>query len=346
MTRAADINVAIVGATGAVGREALGIIEQRGLPWRVHLLASARSAGTIIEHRGQRLVVQELTEGSFRGIDIAIFATGGSISRRYAAVAVECGATVVDNSSAFRMDEHVPLVIPEINGDVLAGFEGPGIVASPNCSTTIVLMAVTPLHRAVGSGGIERMVISTYQSASGAGAAAMAELEQQAHDYVHSRPLTQEVFGRPYLFNLFSHDSRIGREGYNEEEMKLVRETGKIWDGAAVSISATCVRVPVLRAHCAAVNVTFNGILSEADARAALAAAPGVRIVDDREGNIFPEPLGASGMDQVLVGRIRGDISSAAGKGLDLFVAGDQLRKGAALNAVQIAERVAEGMVR
>lgn len=337
----ANLNLAVVGATGAVGREVLSIIEQREVPWNVRLLASARSAGTTINCRGERLAVEELTEHSFDGIDIAIFSAGGSISRQFAPPAVAAGATVVDNSSAFRMNEDVPLVIPEINGNLLDELTGPGIIANPNCSTIIALMAVTPLHRAPGSGGIARMVVSTYQAASGAGAAAMAELEQQARDHANGRPYTQDIFKRQYLFNLFSHNSAIGPEGYNEEEMKMVRETRKIWDDPTPGITATCVRVPVLRAHCEAINITFRNALTEADARAALASAPGVRIVDDRAANAFPEPIAASGIDDVLVGRIRADISQAPDKGLDLFVAGDQLRKGAALNAIQIAERIA-----
>lgn len=339
------MTLAIVGATGAVGREALTILQQRGCRANLVLLASERSAGSTVEYNGKPLVVQQLTEESFNGIDIAIFAAGGSISRQYAPVAVAAGATVVDNSSAFRMDEHVPLVVPEVNGDVLDALTEPAIIANPNCSTIIALMAVTPLHRASGSGGIERMIVSTYQAASGAGAAAMAELEQQAHDHVNGRPYTQDVFQRQYMFNLFSHNSAIGPEGYNEEEMKMVRETRKIWDDASPGISATCVRVPVLRAHCEAINLTFRDSLSEADARAALASAPGVRIVDDREANAFPEPIAASGIDDILVGRIRADISQPPGKGLDLFVAGDQLRKGAALNAIQIAQHVAAAQI-
>lgn len=334
-------NLAIVGATGAVGREVLSILEQRDLPWNVRLLASARSAGSAMAYRGASLPVEKLTEDSFDNVDIAIFSAGGSISKQYAPIAVRAGATVVDNSSAFRMDADVPLVVPEINSNALDALTGPGIIANPNCSTIIALMAVTPLHRAPGSGGIERMVVSTYQAASGAGAAAMAELEQQAHDHANGRPYTQDIFKRQYLFNLFSHNSAIGLQGYNEEEIKLVRETRKIWDDPTPRITATCVRVPVLRAHCEAINLTFKQSLSEDDARKALASAPGVMIVDDREGNRFPEPIDASGRDEVLVGRIRADISQEPGKGLDIFVAGDQLRKGAALNAIQIAERLA-----
>ncbi len=337
--------IALVGATGAVGREALALLAARGTPCReLRLLASARSAGSRIEFRGESLPVEELTESSFGGIDLALFSAGGSISRRFAPRAVEAGATVIDNSSAFRMESGVPLVVPEINGAVLADWPGRGIIANPNCSTIIALMAVTPLHRAAG---IERMVISTYQSASGAGAAAMAELEQQAREFVEGRPFTTNVIDRPYLFNVFSHNSPIGEDGANEEERKLVRETHKIWNDDSPRITATCVRVPVLRAHCESINLTFREKLTEADARAILTAAPGLRLVDDRANNRFPEPVHATGVDEILVGRIRSDTSQPEGRGLNLFVAGDQLRKGAALNAIQIAEFIeSRGLIR
>ncbi|MFO0875542.1 MAG: aspartate-semialdehyde dehydrogenase [Phycisphaerales bacterium] len=334
----ANPSIAIVGATGAVGVEFLGILEQRRFPHRsIKLLASARSAGKRMRFGGAELPVEELTARSFDGVDLALFSAGKAISREFAPIAVRSGAVVVDNSSCFRMDPSVPLVTPEVNGDVLEAIRGPAIIANPNCSTIIALVAVTPLHRAVG---VKRMVVSTYQAASGAGAAAMAELEEQAREWVDGRPLTTRIFGRPYIFNLFSHNSAIGPEGYNEEETKLLKETRKMWADDSVRITATCVRVPVLRAHSEAINLTFRAPLSEVDARAILARSPGLRIVDDRAANRFPEPLDAAGGDDVLVGRIRGDISQDAGLGLDLFVSGDQIRKGAALNAVQIAERL------
>jgi len=253
--------IAIVGATGAVGTELLAVLDQRRFPCReVRLLASARSAGSKLKFRGQALAIQELTDRSFEGVDIAFFGAGGSISRHFAPAALRAGTIIIDKTSAFRMDENVPLVIPEINGELLDAFEAPGIVAVPNCSTIIALLAVWPLHQAAG---VERMVVSTYQAASGAGAAAMRELEQQAHDYAAGRPLTQEVFKRPYLFNLFSHDSRVGPDGYNDEETKLVRETHKIWDDSSVAITATCVRVPVLRCHSESINLTFRSAACE-----------------------------------------------------------------------------------
>jgi aspartate-semialdehyde dehydrogenase len=330
--------IAIVGATGLVGRELLDILHRHDLGrGEIRLCASDRSAGSTLAFGDGNLAIERIGPDVFTGIDLAFFCAGAGVSRQFAPIAVEHGAVVIDNSSAFRMDPDVPLVVPEINGDVLKDTALPGIIANPNCSTIIALMAVTPLHRAAG---VERMVVSTYQAASGAGAALLAELEQQACDHVAGRPYTQACLDRPYLFNLFSHDSPVGPDGYNEEEHKLVRETHKIWADDSTRITATCVRVPVLRAHAEAINLSFVRPLAEAEARALLAAAPGVRLVDDRSANRFPEPAGATGIDEVLVGRIRADMSQPPGKGLDLFVCGDQLRKGAALNAVQIAERI------
>lgn len=338
MPLAATPSIAIVGATGAVGQEFLALLEERRFPRAsIRMLASARSAGSTITFEGRAHTVQELTEESFDGIDLAFFSAGKSVSRHFAPIAMRAGATVIDNSSCFRMDPTIPLVTPEVNGEVLDRIEGPAIIANPNCSTIIALVAVTPLHRAAG---VERMVVSTYQAASGAGAAAMRELEQQARDWNANQPLCTDVFGRQCLFNVFSHNSAIGPEGYNEEEMKLLKETRKMWGDETVRVTATCVRVPVLRAHAEAINLTFRRPLGEEEARRLLADAPGVRVVDDRDANRFPEPLLASGVDEVLVGRIRADISQPRGTGLDLFVAGDQIRKGAALNAIQIAERL------
>lgn len=332
----ANPSVAVVGATGAVGAEFLSILEERRFPMRsLRLLASPRSAGKRLRFRSEDLLVEPLDDRSFDGVDLALFSAGKSVSREFGPKAVARGATVVDNSSCFRMDPTVPLVTPEVNGHVLASLDRPCIIANPNCSTIIALVAVTPLHRAVG---VERMVVSTYQAASGAGAAAMAELELQAREWVQGAPLTTTIFGRQYLFNVFSHNSAIGPDGYNEEETKLLKETRKMWEDERVRVAATCVRVPVLRAHSESINLTFREPLVEAEARAILSRAPGVRIVDDRAANRFPEPILAAGGDDVLVGRIRADQSQAPGMGLELFVSGDQLRKGAALNAIQIAE--------
>ena len=334
----AEPTVAVVGATGAVGEELLALLAERRFPVRnLRLFASARSAGRTLHALGRDVTVEPLVPGCFAGTDIAFFSASGGVSKEWAPQAVAAGAWAIDKSSAFRMDRRYPLAIPEVNGEVLDALQAPTIVAVPNCTTIIALMAVTPLHREVG---VARMVVSTYQSASGAGAAAMAELERQAHDWSAGRPLDTAIFGRQYLFNLFSHNSAIGEDGQNEEERKLVDETRKIWGDPDVLVSATCVRVPVLRAHSESINLTFRTPISEASAREVLAVAPGIRIVDDRAANRFPEPLAATGRDEVLVGRIRADHSQPNGFGLNLFISGDQVRKGAALNGIQIAERL------
>ncbi|KAH7286352.1 hypothetical protein KP509_32G002900 [Ceratopteris richardii] len=287
------------------------------------------------------MVVEELTENSFHGIDIALFSAGGSISKKFGPLAVDQGTIVVDNSSAFRMDEGIPLVIPEVNLNAMdhikVNNKKGGLIANPNCSTIICLMAVTPLHR---HSRVKRMVVSTYQAASGAGAAAMAELEQQTREVLDGKPPTCNIFKRQYAFNLFSHNSSLMENGYNEEEMKLVKETRKIWNDPAVKVTATCIRVPVMRAHAESINLEFEEPLDEDSARELLRKAAGVVVVDDRQANNFPTPLEVSNRDDVAVGRVRRDISQEGNKGLDIFVCGDQIRKGAALNAVQIAEKL------
>jgi aspartate-semialdehyde dehydrogenase len=334
-------NVAIAGVTGAVGQEFLTLLAERDFPiGNLKMLASSRSAGKAIDFKGKTYTVEELTEDSFEGIDLALFSAGGSQSKKFAHAASDAGATVVDNSSAFRMTAGVPLVVPEVNPQAVKGIElgKGGIIANPNCSTIIMLMAVTPLHRAAT---VKRMVVSTYQAASGAGAAAMAELEQQTREVLAGDPVTMDIFPFQYAFNLFSHNSPMKENGYNEEELKMVHETHKIWsqDGdAKAAITATCVRVPIMRAHAESINLTFEKPLSEDEAVALLKDAPGVTLMDDRSNNRFPTPLDASGKDDVFVGRIRRDLSQPEGVGLDLFCCGDQIRKGAALNAIQIAE--------
>ena len=327
--------IAIAGVTGAVGQEFLRILEQRDFPFAsIRMLASARSAGNQVVFKGQAHTIDELTADSFDGIDLALFSAGGSVSKQFAPVAAAKGCVVVDNSSAFRMDPDTPLVVPEVNPQDVEKHRG--IIANPNCSTIIMNVPVWPLHQAFG---VKRVVVSTYQAASGAGAKAMAELEQQARDWVAGQPLTQEIFKRQYLWNLFSHNSDIDPStGYNTEETKMIKETRKIFHDEAIRVSATCVRVPVLRAHSESVNLTFSRRVSEQDVRDVLAAAPGVSILDDRKTNRHPEPLDASDKDDVYVGRIRPDLGQDAGYGIEMFIAGDQIRKGAALNAIQIAE--------
>lgn len=262
------------------------------------------SAGKTYEWDGQSLVVEELTENSFGDVDIALFSAGGSISKKFGPLASAAGATVVDNSSAFRMTDGVPLVIPEINPDAMKGMRAGkgGIVANPNCSTIIALVAVTPLHRAAT---VKRMVVSTYQAASGAGQAAMDELELQTRESLDGKPVTKNIFPFQYAFNLFSHNSPMTDNGYNEEEMKMVKETRKIWGNKDVNITATCIRVPVMRAHAESINLEFEKELSEDDAVAILEKAEGVSLINDRGNNRFPTPLDASNRDDVFVGRIR-----------------------------------------
>jgi aspartate-semialdehyde dehydrogenase len=335
-------NVAIVGVTGAVGQEFLKVLEQRQFPLgKLTLLASARSAGKTVTFKGKTYTIEELTENSFKGVELALFSAGGSISKTFAPIASQCGATVVDNSSAFRMTDGVPLVVPEVNPQDVQGItlgKG-GIIANPNCSTIIMLVPVTPLHRRAT---VKRMVVSTYQAASGAGAAAMAELAEQTREVLAGQAPTCNIFKQQYAFNLFSHNSDIGPEGYNAEEMKMLKETHKMWhcsdNGTAPRITATCVRVPVMRAHAESINLEFDEKLDADEARQILRSAPGVTVIDDRPGNRFPTPLDASDQDNIYVGRIRNDVSRPGGSGIDLFVCGDQIRKGAALNAVQIAE--------
>ncbi|HAI11591.1 MAG TPA: aspartate-semialdehyde dehydrogenase [Phycisphaerales bacterium] len=333
-------NVAIVGVTGAVGQEFLRVLDQRNFPiGNLKLLASKRSAGKTVDFKGKTYTVEELTEDSFGDVDLALFSAGGSISKKFGPIASAAGATVVDNSSAFRMVPEIPLVVPEVNPEAVKGIElgKGGIIANPNCSTIIMLVPVTPIHRAVG---VKRMVVSTYQAASGAGAAAMAELEQQTREVLEGKEPTCDIFPRQYAFNIFSHNAPITETGYNEEEMKMVKETHKIWNNPNVQIAATCVRVPVMRAHAESINLELENPMDEKEAKELLSKSAGVSIIDDRAGNNFPTPLEASNKDDIFVGRIRNDISrkGTGVSGIELFVCGDQVRKGAALNAVQIAE--------
>jgi aspartate-semialdehyde dehydrogenase len=327
--------VAIVGATGAVGVEFLVLLEQRKFPLReLRLLASARSAGKTMAFKGQQLKVQELTEDSFKGVNIALFSAGGPISKKFGPIAAQAGCVVVDNSSAFRMDPTVPLVIPEINPQDIKLHKN--IIANPNCSTIIAIVPLWPIHKV---NPIRRLIAATYQAASGAGAAAMEELRESTRAHLENRPFEQKIIPHPYAFNLFSHTSKIDPETlYNEEETKMLKETRKIFHDDSIRISATCVRVPVLRAHSEALNFECQRPITPAEVIALLAHAPGVKIVDDTARNYFPMPKDASGKDDILVGRIRQDTSDPSGKSIAMFVAGDQLLKGAALNAVQIAE--------
>ncbi len=332
------MRVAIVGATGAVGTEFLGILDERRFPLTaLALYASPRSAGRSLPFRDTELPVLPLPEDGNLDADVVFSSAGGQVSKQHAWRWAEHGAVVIDNTSAWRMDERVPLVVPEANGE--AALNHRGIIANPNCSTIIALMALAPLHRAFG---LERATIATYQAVSGAGAAGIEELREQTRAVLGGSDPRPRKFQHRIAFNLFSHDSDVGEDGYNVEERKLVLETRKILAEPDLRLSATCVRVPVFRAHSEAIHAEFRRPVSADEVRETLAAAPGVRVVDDRARNTFPMPLDASGGDEVLVGRIRADASLDGA--VALFVAGDQIRKGAALNAVQIAEHlIAQG---
>lgn len=332
------LNVAIVGATGAVGLELLRCLEERDFPVAsLKLLASPRSAGRTMNFKGQPLEVEALEPESFDGVDVALFSAGAGISREYAPLAAAKGCLVVDNSSAFRMQPQTPLVVPEVNGALLA--DRPAIVANPNCVAAIAVMALNPLH---ARNPIQRVIGATYQAASGAGAAAMAELEESTAAYLRGEAYQPKVLPHPYAFNLFSHNASVDpATGYNGEELKAMEEIRKIMSTPELRLSFTCIRVPVLRAHSMSLTVEFERAVTPAEAAEWLDAAPGVRLVDDKAANHFPMPNEASGQDDVLVGRIRRDLSDPTGRTLSIFVAGDQLLKGAALNAVQIAEALA-----
>jgi aspartate-semialdehyde dehydrogenase len=330
--------VAIVGATGAVGVEFLKVLERRRFPVdELVLLASNRSAGTSLVFQGRPLIVRELTPDSLQGCQLALFSAGAAISRQYRQAAVDAGCLMVDNSSAFRMEEGVPLVVPEINpqeaSKALQANGGKGVIANPNCTTIIALMVLAPLHRAVP---IRRVVAATYQAASGAGHAAMQELEDSTRAYLDGKPYQPKVLPHPYAFNLFPHNSPYLENGYCEEEMKLLKESRKILADDSLRITGTCVRVPVLRTHAEALNVEFSAPFPVERAYSILRQSPGVSVLEDRAKNRWPMPVDVAGKDDVYVGRIRADHSQA--NTLDVWVVGDQLLKGAALNAVQCAE--------
>ncbi len=324
----------MVGATGAVGVEVLKVLEKRNFPVEnMRLLASARSAGKTVQFRGKDIVVEELKEDSFKDIDMAIFSAGGDVSRKYAPIAAKDGCIVIDNSSAFRMDPTVPLVVPEINADALK--EHKNIIANPNCSTAITLMALYPLHKEFG---VKRIFASTYQAVSGTGAQAVAELENQVNQIVNNHPVTREVYPKQIAFNVLPHVDVFLESGYTKEEMKLENEGRKIMSHPSFKASVTCVRVPVYRAHSIAVAAEFEKTVTPEAAREVLNNAAGVEVEDDPKNNIYPTPLEVSGNDNCRVGRVRTDC--ALNNGLSFWVVGDQLLKGAALNAVQIAEQL------
>lgn len=329
--------VAILGATGAVGNEFLRVLEQRHFPMReLRLLASPRSAGKQVLFRGKLHTVQAVTREAFAGVDIGLFSAGGSVSVQWAPIAAEQGALVIDNTSAFRMEADVPLVVPEVNGHMLDTRPARGIFANPNCGTIPLVHAMKPLHE---QWGLQRLVVSTYQSVSGKGAAAMDELEAQSLAHLTGEgPLDPEQFPHPIAFNLLPHIDSFTDNGYTKEEMKVLNESRKIMSLPELHASATCVRVPVFRAHSLSVNATFASEVDAGRAREMLAAMRGIIVVDDPAKNEYPMPRYADGLDETFVGRIRKDISNPFGTGLDMWIVSDNLRKGAALNAVQIAE--------
>jgi aspartate-semialdehyde dehydrogenase len=324
--------VAVLGATGAVGTELLELLEERDFPLAdLKLLASERSAGKKLPFKGENLLVEAVSESALENVDLVLASAGGSISKIWAPKAVEKGAVVIDNSSAFRMNPEVPLIVPEVNPEAAAKHKG--IIANPNCTTILMSVAIFPLHKVKP---IKRIVVATYQSASGAGARAMEEVKNQTIEILEGKEPVATVFPYPLAFNLFPHNSPLNSAGYCEEELKMVHETRKIFNNQDIKITATCVRVPVLRAHSEAINLEFETPFNIEEAREILSKSDGVKLVEDWQANYFPMPIEATGQDEVLVGRIRQDISHECG--LELWLCGDQIRKGAALNAVQIAE--------
>ena len=327
-----NLHVAIVGATGAVGIEMMKTLEKRGFPvGKMTLLASARSAGKTLPFSGEEIAVTELTANSFEGVDVALFSAGGSISKEFAPFAVQAGAVVIDNSSAFRMDPDVPLVVPEINGADIK--KNRGIIANPNCTTAITLMALWPLHKEFR---VKRIVASSYQAVSGTGAQAIEELRSQVAAIVAGQPIEKNVYPHQIAFNVLPHVDSFLETGYTKEEMKMQNEGRRIMHHPTFKASVTCVRVPVYRAHSVSVNAEFERPVSMTEARQALGNAAGLDVIDDPAKCEYPLPLSAAGRDNCQVGRLRYDC--ALENGLAFWVAGDQLLKGAALNAVQIAE--------
>ncbi|WP_456425659.1 aspartate-semialdehyde dehydrogenase, partial [Desulfurobacterium sp.] len=325
--------VAVVGATGAVGQEMLKVLEQRNFPVKKLIpLASARSAGKKVKFRGEEITVEELKPESFEGVDIALFSAGGDRSKQFAPEAVKRGAVVIDNSSAFRMEPDVPLVVPEVNPEDVEWHKG--IIANPNCSTIQMVVVLKPLHDLAK---IKRVVVSTYQAVSGAGAQAIEELKEQTRAVLEGKPVPPpKKILKQIAFNCVPHIDKFFESGYTREEIKMINETKKIMHDNSIKVSPTCVRVPVFIGHSESVNLEFEKPITVEEAREALSGAPGVTVMDDFENLIYPTPIDVAGKDDVLVGRIRKD--DTIENGLNLWIVGDNLRKGAALNAVQIAE--------
>ena len=329
-------NIAVAGATGAVGNQMISCLEERDFPIKsLKFLASSRSVGRKLKYKGRDINVEELTESSFKGIDIALFSAGGGTSEKYAPFAANDGCVVVDNSSAWRMDPEVPLVVPEVNPHAVAQYKNKGIIANPNCSTIQMVVALHPLHREYG---IKRIVVSTYQAVSGTGKKAIDELDSQTRAILNFKEYESKVYPHTIAFNCLPHIDVFLDNGYTKEEMKMVHETRKILSDDGIQVTATCVRVPVYYAHSESVTIETEKKLTPQDVRDLLEGAPGVMVVDDPGTQQYPMPYPAGGTNPVYVGRIREDISSPSG--ISLWIVSDNLRKGAALNAIQIAEEL------
>ncbi len=328
--------VAVCGATGAVGREMLNVLEQRDFPYSQLIpMASARSAGKKVQCKGEELTVVELTENSFEGVDIALFSAGGSTSEKFAPIAAKAGCVVVDNSSAWRMNDECPLVVPEVNPHDLDWHKG--IIANPNCSTIQMMVALKPIH---DEARIKRVVVSTYQAVSGTGQQAIEELENQVQRLMSGKPVVSDVYPHQIAFNCLPHIDVFMDNGYTKEEMKMVHETVKIMGDESIKVTATCVRVPVFYGHSESVNIETEQKLSADDVRALLAKSPGIVVEDYPEKKAYPMPVDAAGQDATFVGRIRED--DTIENGLNMWIVSDNIRKGAALNTVQIAETLME----
>jgi aspartate-semialdehyde dehydrogenase len=326
--------VAVVGATGAVGNEMIRVLEQRNFPvGKLKLLASARSIGKSLQYRGNPVEVEVLDEHSFAGVEVGLFSAGGSISEKFAPIAARSGCVVIDNTSAFRMDPEIPLVVPEVNAEAIGQYKNRGIIANPNCSTIQMVVALKPIHDAAG---IKRIVVSTYQAVSGTGKKAIDELENQTRAILDGREATVQVYPHRIAFNCLPQIDVFLDNGYTKEEMKMVNETKKIFNDPSIAVTATTVRVPVFYAHSESVNIETQRKISPAQVRDLLARAPGVQVIDDPSQRRYPMAIHAAGKDDTYVGRIREDESIA--NGINLWIVSDNLRKGAALNAVQIAE--------
>jgi len=333
-----SFNVAVVGATGAVGNEMIEILEQRKFPVKdLKLLASERSAGLSLGFKGHDVKVEVLKEDSFKGVEIGLFSPGGAVSRKFAPIAARSGCVVIDNTSAFRMEPDIPLVVPEVNAHAVKDYKRRGIIANPNCSTIQMVVALKPLHDAAR---IKRVVVSTYQAVSGTGKKAIAELEGQVTAIYGNREIVHKVYPHQIAFNCLPHIDVFLENGYTKEEMKMVNETKKIMEDDSIQVTATTVRVPVFYGHSESVNIEFERDLSPDEARSILSKAPGVVVADDPGKAVYPLAIYAAGRDETFVGRIRRDESVA--HGLNMWIVSDNIRKGAALNAVQIAEVLAE----